>query len=248
MTEKQFEAGAIIYHEGDVPDCAYQVVSGEVELFETSKGSETQIKVHNAGETFGENALFDPWALRPFTARATTNTVLGTMSVEEFKSMLNQCPKPLMPYLMQSFAKMKSAKVKEKPTSIAVLGDITKVIINPNSDNMRAQLRTLDIPLNRLPFRIGGYPEGGEINRRDQLHLYIAAQPNPLRVSRQHCEIIIENKNILINDLGSRFNTTVNGITIGRGRGLYSNPLKKGMNEVILGAKDGPYKLSLKCE
>jgi hypothetical protein len=170
------------------------------------------------------------------------------MSVEEFKMMLNQCPRPLMPYLMQAFERMKGTKIKEKPTAVAVLSDVSKIIISPVTETMKEQFRPIDVPLNRLPFRIGGYPEGGEINRRDQLHLYIAAQANPLRVSRQHCEIAVENKSLVVVDLGSRFNTTINGLTIGRGHGIYSNPLKKGINEIIMGAKDGPYKFNVKCE
>jgi hypothetical protein len=55
-------------------------------------------------------------------------------------------------------------------------------------------------------------------------------------------------KNVVVTDLGSRFCTTVNGTVIGRGRGNYSMPLKKGANEVTLGAATGPYRLTVTCK
>jgi len=248
MGERRVETGEVVYHEGDVPDFAYVVLSGSVEMVEVKQGNETQIRIIDAGKTFGEYALFDPWALRPFTIRALEPTVLQTVTVEEFKGLLNQCPKALMPFLMLSFEKMKSTKVKERPTVAAVINDISKIIFTAATDKLREQFKPIEVPLARLPFRIGGYPEGGEPNRRDQLHLYIASIANPLRVSRQHCEIMIENKGLVIADLGSRFGTIVNGVGIGRARGAYKAPLKKGVNDITLGAKDGPYKITIRCD
>jgi hypothetical protein len=112
---------------------------------------------------------------------------------------------------------------------------------------MKGQFKPIEVAVTRLPFRIGGYPEGGEASRRDQVHLSIAAHDNPLRVSRQHCEITVENKALVVSDLGSRLCTKVNGMTIGRGRGAYMAPLKKGENEIILGASDSPYRVTVTC-
>jgi hypothetical protein len=251
MAEKKIDAGAYIYNEGDTADVAYTVVSGKVEILEIINGSETQADVVDAGRVFGEFAIFDPQQpTRPHAARAIEASVIASITPEEFQTNLAQCPKPILPILQLACEKMKSTKVKTKTSHAdAVLeSDISKITVAPASDKLKSVLKPVEVPIGRLPFRIGGYPEGGEISRRDQLHLAIASQNNPLRVSRQHCEIGVENKTVVITDLGSRFCTWVNGTMIGRGRGAYIMPLKKGANEIALGAADGPYKFTVTCK
>lgn len=249
MTEKKAEAGEYIYHEGDTADVAYNVISGQVELLELNDGREVQTGLIVAGQVFGELAVFSPSILRSHSARVMEPATIIIMTPEEFQGHVAQCPAPILPFLKRAFERMKSSRVKQKASlANAVLEiDITKITVAPASDTLKGAFKPIEVPLTRLPFRIGGYPEGGTVSRRDQLHLSIAAQDNPLRVSRQHCEITIQNKSVVISDLGSRFCTKVNNSIIGRGRGTFTAPLKKGANEVTLGALDGPYKLTVTC-
>ncbi len=249
MAEKKLEAGEFIYREGDTTDMVYTITSGQIELLATVDGREVQSRIITTGQAFGELAIFDPSALHPYSARTLEPTVLSSMTPEEFHAQYSQCPKPIQPILQLAFEKMKATKSKMKASlADAVLeGDISKITLAPASDKLKSAFKPIEVPIIRLPFRIGGYPEGGEPSRRDQVHLSIAAQDNPLRVSRQHCEIAIENKALVLTDLGSRFCTKVNDTVIGRGRGTFIAPLKKGANEIVLGAADGPYKLTLTC-
>lgn len=251
MAEKKFDAGAFIYNEGDTADAAYVVVSGRVELLEIIEGTETRVNLVEPGKVFGELAVFDshhPSRIR--SARALEPTTVESLTSEEFRGLFAQCPKPLQPFLQLACDKMKATKIKTKTSQLETVleNDISKITIAPATDKLKSLLKPLEIPISRLPFRIGGYPESGEVSRRDQLHLAIPSQENPLRVSRAHCEIGIENKSVVVTDLGSRFCTIVNGAMIGRGRGSYIVPLKKGDNEVTLGAADGPYKLTVSCK
>lgn len=250
MTEKQVNAGEIIFMEGDVADVAYVVVSGNVDLiYSDNSGRESKIGVAEAGKAFGELAIFDVDTLRPYTARAASDVSLQSVSIEEFQSLFAACPETIKPLLLLAFERLAPTKSKIKtPLGNLPKGDIAKITVSPASDNLKAQFRPVDIAINALPFRIGGYPEDGERNRKDQLSLAIATQKNPLLISRQHCEITLdEHDNIVINDLGSRFCTIVNGVQIGRGRGLYSCPLKKGDNDVYLGGRESKYKLVVNC-
>jgi hypothetical protein len=249
MGEKKLEAGEFVYREGDTSDAIYIVVSGQIEILEASDGRDIQIGTVAAGKAFGELAVFDASALRPHSARVLEASVLTSMTSEEFQSQFAQCPKSIQPIIQLAFDKMKAIKVKSKLSMAeAVLeNDITKVTITPASDALKSQFKPIEVPIIRLPFRIGGYPESGQANRRDQVHLSLASQDNPLKISRQHCEIAIDNKALVINDLGSRFCTKVNDTIIGRGRGTYIAPLKKGANEITLGAADSPYKVTVTC-
>lgn len=250
MEDKQVKGGSIIFREGEPADAAYILRSGRVELLELSRGRETQIAVIEPGQPFGEMGIFDPLSLRKITARALEDITAQRISPEEFNTMLAQCPENIQPFLRICIDKTKAPKVKNtEATKNAVLENGVSVLtIEPANDMMKSQFNTMEIPITRLPFRIGGYPDTEESNRRsDQLHLGIACQANPLKVSRQHCEIIIEGNELMVLDLASRFCTIVNGIILGRGHGIYSKSLQKGKNEIILGAADSPYRLNVIC-
>jgi len=249
MGEKKSEAGEFVYREGDSADAAYILVSGKIELLEIHDGRTVQTGVIEPGKAFGELAVFDPSSLRQQSARAAEASVLTTVTPDEFQAQAAQIPKAIQPILQLAFDRIKATKSKTKlaMTDAVLESDISKIIVEPASEKLKSQFKPMEVPISRLPFRIGGYPENGEVSRRDQLHLSIASQESPLRVSRQHCEIAIDNKAIVLNDLGSRFCTQVNGMTIGRGRGTYAAPLKKGANEVTLGSSDSPYKITVTC-
>lgn len=249
MAEKKAEAGEIIFNEGDVADVAYVVLSGSVELTYTGNAGEVKAGVVEEGRVLGELAIFNPQELRPYTARTFTPVALQSVSQKEFQSMFAKCPEEIQPFLIMAFEKITPVRTKAKaPVSKLSKNDVGKVVIAPASDNLKAQFKPVEIAVSSLPFRIGGYPENGEKNRKDQVHLSIASQKNPLVVSRQHCEITLDDKdNLVVHDLGSRFCTTVNGLMIGRGRGIYTAPLQKGDNEVYLGTGEIKYKLSVKC-
>jgi hypothetical protein len=201
------------------------------------------------GKVFGELAIFTPQELRTHTARAVQKTVLQPMTQKDFQAHYAKCPQEIQPFLIMAFEKIVPVRTRAKaPVSTLSKNDVAKIVIAPASDNLKAQFGPIDVAVSALPFRIGGYPEGGERNRRDQLHLAIATTKSPLLVSRQHCEIALDSQdNLIVNDLGSRYCTMVNGTLIGRGRGYYSAPLKKGNNEIALGNSEVRYKLTVKC-
>ena len=249
MAEKTVKAGDIIFNEGDIADAAYIVVSGVIELFSLGNVSEVKVGIMEAGKIFGELAVFKSQELRPYSARATVDGVLQGMTAEEFDGLFAKCPQPIQPFLLLAFDKFIPTKNRTKTTAAHLSkSDVAQIVITPVSDNLKAQFKPIEVPINNLPFRIGGYPEDSEKNRKDQLHLAIASLRSPLLISRQHCEITLDEKdNIVLNDLGSRFGTKVNGLIIGRGHGIYTVPLKKGNNEIFLGGGD-KYKLTIACK
>jgi EAL domain-containing protein (putative c-di-GMP-specific phosphodiesterase class I) len=65
--QKDFSAGDVIFHEGDVGDCAYIVESGRIEIAVSRDGAERCLAEIGAGGLFGEMAIIDG---RPRTATA----------------------------------------------------------------------------------------------------------------------------------------------------------------------------------
>lgn len=249
MANKTFENGSIVFNIGDSADVAYQVISGKVDIFHIANNKERLIKSVSQGDIFGEHAVFDPAALRPYKAIANGAVELVTIQPDEFLSIVDGLSPALKSLLNMAVDKMKLAKNLATTNQNTVrTSDIKKITIKPASDKLKSIFKPIDLTVSRLPFRIGGYPEGGEANRRDTVHLSIPSAANPLRISRQHCEIDIGEDTLLVTDLGSRFCTTVNETRIGRGRGSYSMPLKKGENKLLLGSEEDNYLITVLCE
>lgn len=249
MMQKTVEKDAVIFQEGDTPDVAYYVVSGKVQLYQADRGQNNTIRTVSGNEVFGELAIFDALALRPYSAKALEACTLAPITAEDFRSVAEKAPQPLQALFTMMGERMKLGKVKSKPKAEMAINTVVKSItVAPHGERMKGLFKPVSIPLANLPFRIGGYPEGGESNKRDLVHLSIASQPSPLRISRQHCEITIEDGSLVIVDLGSRFGTKVNDTIIGRGYGLYSASLAVGNNTVTLGNAQDNYTLSVTCE
>ncbi len=249
MTQKTVEKDAVIFQEGDTPDTAYCLIAGKVQLYQTDRGQTSTIRTVNENEVFGELAIFDALALRPYSARALEACTIVAITPEEFKAVIDKAPQSMQALFTMMGERMKLGKVKSKPKAeMAINTSIKSIRIAPHGDRIKDIFKPVSVPLANLPYRIGGYPEGGEANKRDMVHLSIAAQPSPLRVSRQHCEIAIEDGALVIVDLGSRFGTKVNDTIIGRGYGLYIAPLAIGHNTVTLGNAEDNYTLVVTCE
>lgn len=88
LDTRVFEAGDIIFNEGDAGDEAYMIVSGEVEISITSGERRVVIATLERGQIMGEMALIDHQP-RMATAKALANTVLTVIPQEVFRKRLD---------------------------------------------------------------------------------------------------------------------------------------------------------------
>lgn len=253
MAEKQFPAREIIFREGEMADVAYVIRQGVVEIFKQGDSGEIKLAELREGEIFGEMGLFDPKSPRSATARAKADTVVDIITEAELHDMISQCPPRLVPIIISVFERLRQTnlRVKAKEQATAILeSDVDRVIVRSASALLEGIVQPVEMPVAHLPLRIGGYPKDGEISRsKGGNHINIPSDGPPLAISAMHCEIALDNGQIYVRDLGSRFGTTVNGFTIGRGKGEYKGSLQKGENLVILGdKKTSPYHLLVICE
>ncbi len=254
MVEKSFAPKEIIYREGDTPDVAYVVLAGKVDLIKSVGRDEVISGSAEVGSAFGEEALLSDLDIRRSTAKAVQPTKVLILTPDEFDQQLAATPKPIQGVLFAlaraAVAKPASpvaAAGKQAEPIIGVdVGDIKEIRIAPANDAMKKLFKEEVFPTARLPLRIGGFaPDGGSESSSQQNHVNIPSEGPPLKVSKQHCELVAEGGQVVLIDQGSRFNTVVNGTMIGRGYGVYSAVLKKGANEVILGGKQSPYRVTI---
>ena len=246
----------IIYREGDFAGFCYVVQSGIVHLVRGLDGKPTPVQ---AGECFGEIAILEENARYSNSAQSIGPATLLAMTMPEFHNYIHQCPPVLLPMLERSFEALKMvatqepgalrAKTEETALPDIKVEGINKVSLRSGSDAMQSVItHPLEVMLSRLPYKIGGFPENGEVSSVDNNNLFIPCKAPPLAISRQHCQIELVDDHLELLDLGSRFNTVVNDVAIGRGRGGYKAVLGLGDNKVRLGGYDSPYTIIIRIE
>jgi CRP-like cAMP-binding protein len=109
MKRQSFEAGEVIFREGEASDAAYLIVSGEVEVLrESADGPAETVAVLKPGEYFGEMGAIDD---KPRSASTRARGPVVVMSVDQaaFMDMLLNRPKDSIELLRVLFARLRSA-------------------------------------------------------------------------------------------------------------------------------------------
>lgn len=86
-----YDAGQIIYRQGDLPNCTYRIESGEVQLLRQDLGSERVVATLSVGDYFGEKALVSPTP-RSYTSRALTEARVGVIPKRSLFAMVILMP------------------------------------------------------------------------------------------------------------------------------------------------------------
>ncbi|NSW87627.1 MAG: cyclic nucleotide-binding domain-containing protein [Syntrophobacteraceae bacterium] len=86
-----YRAGEFLFHQGDMDDCGYIVVSGTARVLRELKDCSIFLNELKEGEFFGGLALFSD-IRRLFSVRAVTDVECLTLDRESFRRMLLQFP------------------------------------------------------------------------------------------------------------------------------------------------------------
>lgn len=249
MSQITFEAGSIIFREGDVANEAYVIQQGEVEILKHAQHGEVRLAVLGEGDVLGELALFEQGMPRSATARVIHPVTCEVITREEFENQLAQCPPKIMPVIMMVLDRLRSnnKRISETEAASVILEvDVSDIIVTSLSEP--PMFNPVKVPVARLPLKIGGYdPAVGLESKHQQNHINIASGESPPIVSVHHCQVEVHQGGLHLRDLGSRFSTMVNGRQIGRGKGIYNAPLQKGENIVQLGGPASPVVMKIEC-
>ena len=91
-----YQAGALLFYEGDPGDRMYIVLSGEVEVVKAlGTGQERQLGLFSPGAMLGEMSLLEPEGNRSASARAMSPAQVLEMTRGDFEKLVKRHP-PIM--------------------------------------------------------------------------------------------------------------------------------------------------------
>jgi hypothetical protein len=86
-----YDAGQVIYRQGDLPNCTYRIETGEVQLLREDLGSERVVATLSKGDYFGEKALVSPTP-RSYTTRTLTEARVAVIPKRNLFAMVILMP------------------------------------------------------------------------------------------------------------------------------------------------------------
>lgn len=101
--KKYFKQNEIIFHEGDIGDCAYIIEKGQVEIYVKSSSGDIQLAQLGPGEFFGEISVIDG-SPRSASAVATQACELITVSSESISERVDSAD-PIVRMLVSTHSK-----------------------------------------------------------------------------------------------------------------------------------------------
>lgn len=258
MATEHFQRGQVIFHEGDKSHEAYFIVSGMVEIsMNTLQGTQSLARIGD-GEIFGEMGMITDRP-RSATATAIEDTTVETISDEDFEQQIIQHPERLHVYLATLFERIRRTDLllnsatsvsKSSPVKPGLPADkppVFRVKLCSRYEETGSAHEPVERTITKLPFRIGRSYFDTAVSALARNDLSIE-EGIPCQLSRNHCEINLENGQFLLRDRGSKLGSLVNGTRVSVDAGCISCPLEVGENEIIFGNADSPHRYTITVE
>ncbi|RMF16260.1 MAG: FHA domain-containing protein [Alphaproteobacteria bacterium] len=242
---------AMIYRQGDPADAVFIIKEGAVEVLRDGIEGPIVLARLERGEIFGETGVImnEP---RSTSMRAAEDCSLLRIERSEFLEVFpddNPLGLPLLRMLCErlSHADRQMVHSRRKGPEKAELKLVGLVRLQPASEFLERQLGKDGIRIRDLPFLVGAksgrLPANIEKNR--VLKLPVGKDPS---LSPEHFAVERREGYLIVRDLGSRLGTRVNGRSLSRYGDEATATLHFGLNEIVAGAADSPFRFRLLVE
>lgn len=242
MYQRRLRAGDFLWRTGEPAEAVFRLRAGAVRI-----GPDTIEGGAGDGRLIGGIDVL-AGAARPTSASAVGDVVVDVISRAELIEAIGRAEDLAAPFVAavvrRILAHQAAIEAAEAVADDAAPDlDLPAIRLRPNGKRLTGQIGEQDIVPERLPFRIGRRGEGGAKDFADVNLLLRDAKPYSL--SRRHFEIAADGAQAVVRDCGSYHGTIVNGKLIGAGTGLRSIALAAGVNDVIAGPRDSPFRFAV---
>ncbi len=112
VSQSHFESGEAVFHQGDIGETLYILLTGEAEVIREDNGVENRLALLHAGEFFGEMALLNEHT-RGATIRCTKAMDVLCLNKGDFRALVAN-----LPDLRQSFERVMAKRMSQAPPQL----------------------------------------------------------------------------------------------------------------------------------
>ena len=238
---RTFEAGEILFRQGDPSDTVYQIDSGTVSVVKEHDSERIVLGRLGAGEFLGEMGVLEDLE-RSATAIAEDPIAVEVYGKAEFLTLVSADAT-----LALNLLRRLSARLRDMNNQLAVVGHPSQPMAAPQAVSLRGESLALKfvigkepIAITTFPYSVGRYRDPEREPGADKADLLIE-DPEPYRLSPVHFMLVEEQGAIVVKDCYTELGTIVNGRSLGRDFSSESTALGPGDNEIIAGGERSPY-------
>jgi CRP-like cAMP-binding protein len=245
-----FQAGTVLFHEGDEGDEMYIVQTGRVAIKKRVKDGEAVLASMEKGDFFGEMAILERLP-RSATAEVTEEGDLIVISSEVFGDMIKANPEIAVRMLRKYSIRLRETNkqleqvmasgaaggaahaevIAPKGTASTVQADALAYFVSPQSGNVFPVFKS-DALIGRYDSVTGMHPE-----------IDLTAEDQSRNISRRHARLVVKDGRFFIaEEIGTMNGTFLNGQKLANG---VLTPIADG-DELVLCRLPLTFKLSAK--
>jgi CRP-like cAMP-binding protein len=259
MIQRLYQAGEILFEEGEPSDFTCRILAGTAEIVKRHRGEDVILGTAEVGDFAGEMGVIQGGP-RIAMVRAATDLSVEIYPKDEFLTRISE-DKQLafrllvrlserLKILSQAFAEavIRSDPLREKsvPKSDSS-SPMRSLRLCADSDHMAGVLPAEGLPVHALPFSVGRLSMSVTAQQAFPVDLAIE-DTQPYRLSRIHFSIETANGGFIVRDMHSSLGTDVNGQGLGDQFTADRAPLNAGDNLIVAGGHGSPYRFRLLLE
>jgi CRP/FNR family cyclic AMP-dependent transcriptional regulator len=255
ITERQYDAGAVIFLENTIGETAYVIEHGRVEVLKKLDGKNVHLAYIGPGEPFGEMSMIDEKP-RSATVVAVEKTTVRELHRDEFLPTLQSQPDMAISLLKILFERLREAdatilqlhrshpelvQLPQRQSRIAPSAPGNVVCLEGLTLHANKVLPKVPFQITKFPFRIGRLSSDPLVDNDLSI-----PDSSPWQVSRHHVAFVKEDCRIGVSDRGSRLGSWVDGTLLG-GHGGYDGTLffSGGDATLVLGEQLSPFRFKV---
>ena len=252
---KRFEAGDVLFRQGDPSDHVVLIRSGAVDVVREIGADSIRLGIAKEGEFLGEMGVLEgrPRSATVIAASDLEAELIGRRSFLERVSAEPQLAHKLLLRMSSRLRDVEDMLARlhlavearaETPERGPRLHDLPGIEITAITFAAKFYVGEAPIRIPALPFTVGRALGRDEPGTDAQPDLEVP-EPEPYRLSRRHFSLLAEDHEVLIRDLGSDLGTIVNEVPLGRDFGQDAVLLHRGRNRVIAGGAGSPFEFAV---
>lgn len=250
---KRFQAGDVLFRQGDPSDHVVLITSGTVDVIREIGADSIRLGTAREGEFLGEMGALEN-RVRSATAIAASDVEVELIGRQPFLERVSREPSLAYRLLLRMSSRLRDVEdmlARLHADAEAGAGghgdaadDLPELEITAVTYAAKFYVGEAPIRITALPFTVGRAPGRHESVPGPKPDLEVA-EPEPFRLSRRHFALLAEDRDVLIRDLSSELGTIVNEVPLGRDFGRDAVVLHRGSNRVVAGGAGSPFEFAV---